>query len=224
MEQNLSLTEKQHAILFALLARALVQRLGVEAGEALVRRAVRRYGEQRGQRMAQRALRDGQALTMPTYLQYKEWRSSTGESRSENFPQGGDLVSKVSICPWNNAWFEQDLLPFGRLYCLEVDEALVRGFNPALAISVSSTLSNGGEVCAFIFHQGAGDPPECPVGETHRPWRFHCAHLVSAFQQTCAEEGLQGVNGLIENALIDFSQRFGQVSLNQVLDDLALYF
>lgn len=224
MENPLPLNEKHHAILFAHLARALVQYLGAEAGEALVRRAVRRYGEQRGQRMAQRALRDGQPLSMTTYLQYKEWRSATGESRSETSIHGRDLISRVSCCPWNNAWLEMEILPYGRLYCLEVDEALVRGFNPELSLSVSSTLSNGGAVCAFNFHEGAGDPPTRPVDETHMPWSFHLAHLVHAFQQTCAAEGLPHCEHLIENALADFAQGIGQEGVAQVLNSLALYF
>ncbi len=45
------LTEKDHALLFGLLARRVIDEAGKIDGETIVLEAVRRYGEQRGRRM-----------------------------------------------------------------------------------------------------------------------------------------------------------------------------
>lgn len=214
------LTEKHHALLFACLARQAIQLLGETDGEKFVREAVRRYGEQRGRRMAQRAQRDGQPLTFATYLRYGEWRSATREGASEMTWVGEVLVNRVTACPWHNAWLENDLLPYGRLYCLEIDLALVRGFNTALRLEVNQTLSNGGERCEFIFHQtvddAGGHETQVEVTGAVMPWGYHCAHIYHVFQtmlaQTLGLAGLQAASA----ARVEFGQRFGSQALEEM--------
>jgi hypothetical protein len=63
-ENNVSFTPTDHALLFAWIGREVVQRVGEEKGEAIMRKAVARYARQRGQRMALRAQANGHALTM----------------------------------------------------------------------------------------------------------------------------------------------------------------
>jgi hypothetical protein len=201
--EKIQLTEKHHAILFALLAREVIICLGVEEGKDLVRQVVRFYGEQRGKRMALRALRDGQPLTMANFRRYGEWRSLTSEGRSETVLKGMDIVTNVSVCPWANAWFDTELLPYGRLYCQEIDRALVRGFNPELTIHVNSTISNDSQPCEFIYVQAVPSSElnlESGDDESGRhepdmvmPWEYHCGHLYKTFYtlitEKFAEEG-----------------------------------
>ncbi|MBN1148292.1 MAG: L-2-amino-thiazoline-4-carboxylic acid hydrolase, partial [Anaerolineales bacterium] len=119
------LTETHHALLFAWISRAIVQRVGEPQGAAAVRRAVRRYGEQRGGRMAQRAQADGQELSMTNFLVYGEWRySDPAHAESEKAVAPPNYQTFVKRCPWNTAWLEAELLQYGRLYCLEIDRAL----------------------------------------------------------------------------------------------------
>ena len=42
-----SFKETQHALLFAWFAKAIVEQVGEQRGEAVIRKAVRQYGEQR---------------------------------------------------------------------------------------------------------------------------------------------------------------------------------
>ena len=188
------LTEVHHAVLFALLARQALAFYGAESGQALIRKWVRRYGEQRGRRMALRAMRDSKNLAMSDFLAYGEWRSATGSALQEMIEQGGEIRLRVFRCPWALAWEQSDFLDVGRLYCQEIDAALVRGFNPELRLQINSTLTNGGEWCEFIFYEAASlcrgaveEVKRRQVEMRNRaslPWEYHCAHLYQSFLET----------------------------------------
>ena len=75
-EDGVQFTETDHAMLFGWMARAVIQRVGEEKGEVVVRQAVRRYGEQRGRRMALRAEANGHPRSMTNYIVYGEWAAS----------------------------------------------------------------------------------------------------------------------------------------------------
>ena len=207
------LTEKHHAVLFALLARESIQQFGPDAGEKVVREAVRRYGEQRGRRMAQRALRDGKPLTLTTYLQVGEWRSMTGEGRSQSQLQGEDLINRVEVCPWHNAWLEAELLPYGRLYCLEIDAALARGFNPEVRLDVYRTLSNEGEMCEFVYHQAVRPADKTLEARTVMGWDYHCAHLYFTCLGVFAEHFQDAGTEAARRSLEAFQGKFGADSI-----------
>jgi len=214
------LTEKHHAMLFALMAREVIQRFGVENGQTTVRRIVRRYGEQRGYRMALRALRDGRPLTMQTFLVYKEWSSMSGEGVSRSFEESENVHSVVINCPWNNTWLEADLLPYGSLYCMEVDQALVRGFNPSLVIEVKSTLSNNEDRCEFIYHHAVALNPEDnihPILDPIMPWDYHCGHLYFICLEELTEKfGEAGVQAA-RDALDAFCYCFGNELVERII-------
>jgi hypothetical protein len=123
-------SEQHHALLFALIAKEIVEQAGKDAGEAVLRVAVRRYGKQRGRRMAMRALANGDDLSMTSFLIYGEWRSGTGLGKHDQTVLGSDVRMVVPRCPWTLTWMEASLSEYGRLYCLEIDKALVHGFNP----------------------------------------------------------------------------------------------
>lgn len=200
---NSLFTETTHALLFAWIARAVIQQAGPQRGEGVLRLAVRRYGEQRGRRMAQRARRDGMDLGMPAYLAYGEWRSATGLGQQELSQPGQDARLVVLRCPWNEAWNQDGLGVFGRLYCREIDRALLRGFNPALSLEVRSTLSNDGLPCDFLFRGGALSPLPQPHHATVQPWGYHAGHLYAALcavlNQELGEAGLRAArDGLRE--------------------------
>jgi hypothetical protein len=148
-----SFSEHHHALLFGLVTKEIFERVGNETGGSALRAAVRRYGEQRGRRMALRAQTNGEELSMTNFLIYGEWRSGTGLGQHELSKEGPDVRMVVTRCPWALTWMEADLSPYGRLYCQEIDQALVRGFNPDLIIDVNRTQTNDGEPCDFLYHQ-----------------------------------------------------------------------
>ena len=191
-------TERHHALLFALVAKEILRRVGMGVGEATVRAAVRRYGEQRGRRMALRAIANGDDLSMTSFLIYSEWRSKTGHGQSELTKEGPDARLVVPQCPWALTWMDSDLSQYGRLYCQEIDKALVRGFNPDLIIDVNRTQTNDSEPCDFLYHQAAlssrdalayiREKSASLAGRTVMSWDYHCGHLYKTFLRIVTEE------------------------------------
>lgn len=179
--------------------------------------------------MRLRALADGQELTMTNYLIYSEWQPSgftlTQNVMEETFP---DVRMKTSVCPWNSAWEEYNLLPYGHIYCQEIDEALVRGFNPKLSIEVRKTLSNDGEPCDFTYRKASllgADTLEViqhsrkeSRGKNTMPWDYHCGHLYHTFHETLIDD--LGINGekAIQAALKEFQSLFNQKDTQRILD------
>ena len=178
-------TPTHHALLFAWISRAVVEQVGRERGERAIRKAVRRYGEERGGRMALRAQADGASLSMTNYMAYGEWKADPGESEHTVFEEEGRVRTEVHRCPWHQAWEEAGLMEYGRLYCLEIDTSLARGFNPELTLEVNSTLSNDGRDCEFVFR----DAEEITEKRGKvMPWSYHLGHLYWTMFRVLAEE------------------------------------
>jgi hypothetical protein len=215
-----------HALLFAWLAREAVNLAGEEAGEVAVRHAVRCYGWERGQRMAARCRANGHALTMTNFFAYGEWRVEPGQMYSERSQDGADIRVVTSQCPWHQAWESNEVLPWGRLYCLEIDEAVLAGFSPDLSMAVNSTLSNGGAYCEFLF-QGATlnlrnvllllyRRSVNPGGRAVMPWSYHTGHLYSTVADVLVDELGPLGRRAVASAMAEFADRYGDVAARTV--------
>jgi hypothetical protein len=203
------------------MAKAVTARVGEARGEAVVRKAVRRYGQERGHRMALRAEADGEQLGMANYLAYGEWSADAGESEQAIVEEGADVRMTVHRCPWHAAWAENDLMRCGRLYCLEIDEALVKGFNPALRLDVNATRPNDGEPCEFVFHDVEERGPR--RGRV-MPWAYHVGHLYKTVGDVTVEElGVVGREATRE-ALAAFAERYGEEAAQVVLGYMDMDF
>lgn len=213
----------------AWLGRQVFQRIGPVKGELILRKAVRRYGEQRGRRMALRAQSDGKELTMLNYLIYGEW-SLTASEMTQRMEQNNhnNMRMLVERCPWQAAWMEEGLIEYGRLYCQEIDLALVRGFNPQLNLDVLKTQPNDRQPCELIFHGApltVSNSFTLMVGQKFNPgkriilpWEYHVGHLYKAFSELLTAELGQTGREAAEAALVDFSTRFG-VESTQIVKD-----
>ncbi|MBN2499929.1 MAG: L-2-amino-thiazoline-4-carboxylic acid hydrolase [Anaerolineales bacterium] len=227
-EASSPLTATHHALLFAYLSRAVMQRVEVQRGEQIIRKAVRRYGVQRGRRMALRARANGDPQDMVNYFVYGEWEAADGEMAQEYKTASPDAEMLVHKCIWCDAWKAADLLEFGRYYCLEIDEALLQGYNPVLRMTVQGTQSNGAPYCAFTFHADPDDlNPENRERAAHKKaavtnsavmlWAYHCGHLYKTVREIfIAEIGDHGKYAA-EQALKDFAERFGKQAARVVI-------
>jgi len=214
-----ALTATHHAMLFALMARAVVQKTSEIDGEAIMRKAVRGYGEQRGHRMALRARANGHALTMANFLAYGEWSLAPGESNLQMVARVPHARVHISKCPWHRIWAEKDLLPYGRYYCLEIDAALVRGFNSELKLDIKESLTAGQARCDFIFQDAnltlrnylavAYRKMVRPGKACRMPWDYHCGHLYKTTGDLIVQElGAPGQEA-IDAALAEFTRIYG---------------
>jgi hypothetical protein len=210
-------TATHHALLFGWLARAVVEQAGPEVGERVIRRAVRCYGRERGGRMAARAAADGHPLNLASYVAYGEWRAdprSMEQAYVERAPQARLLVDR---CPWHTTWTEADLVVYGRLYCLEIDQALMSGFNPDLKLEVRGTRPNGAARCEFLFHDALEEGTIDAPSARGMPWTYHLGHLYWTVRRVVIEGLGQPGKEALQVGLADFAARYGQEAVEAIL-------
>lgn len=219
-DPRISFSPKHHALLFAWISKEVHHRVGAERAQEIVKRAVRRYGEERGHRMSLRAKANGHRLDMVNYLAYGEWRADPGETQQEVRERTPHVHVHAHKCPWYEAWKAYDLLQYGKSYCQEVDEALVRGFNPELRIDVKGTLAEGEDYCDFMFYGANLTLPKAlllryrqrfrPGSGAVMPWEYHLGHLYSTMGRVLQAELGEPGQDAIEAGMEAFGSHFGE--------------
>ena len=220
-------TPVHHALLHGWIAQAIVERVGEQRGEAVIRKAIRQYGEERGRRMALRAQANKHVLSMPTYIGYTEYRVRSGEIPLEIVERSPHARVRTPQCPWHTTWKANGLLSVGRIYCLEIDQALVRGFNPELRLDVNATLTNGAAQCEFVYHDANLTIPNylmiqyrrvvSPGARAVMPWDYHVGHLFSTLEKVAVGELGQVGQAAIEAGLAAFAERYGEQAKQRVV-------
>ena len=214
---------EQHAMMYALLVRAAFRYLGDKADEA-VHAATVLYGSQRGERMRARALEHGFPLDMAAYFALQEWRAKPDEFDGITLQRTPCLVTCQRLCPWTQAWKLFSMEQYGKLYCRDVDAAILRGFNPELTLQLDQTLSAGDPCCHFTFDNACEDDAfaarrsgyEAILGDSAvRPFAYHTAHVFCAFRRVMAEYGQPGQR-VMEQAEADFIDYFKENQWQQV--------
>lgn len=209
--------EKVHAYIAARYYIRLTESFGKRGKLAFIH-ATEYYAEQRGRRMAQRAIRDGEELTLDTYLRYGEWKN-TAECTAMGCANNGkvlarhpDYIKQVTTCPWHTQFAQMGAEEAGETYCLHLDNSICRGFNPAIEYRVPQNLNQG--VCCFhiVRDAGLGDGPWEKKQEYIRDFSFHCAHSYWAYREVC--EAIFGEEGasLSRAVLSDFETEYGKES------------
>lgn len=225
-DEQQSSTEVHHALLFAWIGKAVVEQAGEQTGEAVLRTAIRQYGEERGRRMALRAQANRHPLTMANYFAYGEYEISPGEMDLKITRRSPHARLCISKCPWHTAWREDGLLALGRLYCLEIDQALVRGFNPALQLDVKATRTSGAAECEFIYHDADPTLPNLlllryrkavrPGAKAVMGWDYHVGHLFTTLEKIIVQELGEEGQRAIEAGLVEFAERYGAQAAQRV--------
>ena len=220
-------TPIHHALLHGWIAKAIVERVGEQRGEAIIRKAIRQYGEERGRRMALRAQANKHVLSMPNYIGYTEYRVRSGEIPLEIVERSPHAGVRIPKCPWHTTWQENGLLSVGRIYCLEIDQALLRGFNPELRLDVNGTLTAGAAQCEFVYHDADLTIPNylmiqyrrviSPGARAVMPWSYHVGHLFSTFEKVAVGELGQVGQAAIEAGLTAFAERYGERAMQRVV-------
>lgn len=219
---------EHHAMLFAYLAKHTVETFG-EEGKEVILSGMTTYGNERGARMAANALANGDELTTMTNQAYGEWQPDYpgqmifGQLRTEP-----TLQTYISKCAWCEAWQKHNITEYGKLYCVNVDNAVYQGFRSDFVCTPTTTsLSWGGTQCEFDWgHPLTPEDVEnlakkkAELGTScMRDFNFHTAHLKytvsKAITDAFGEKGVQ----VVAAALNDYVSTFGQEYLD-VLDGL----
>lgn len=220
-------TATHHALLVAWISRAVVKATDETDGERIVRKAVRQYALQRGHRMALRAKANGHPLTMDNYVAYVEWTPDKGDMEQKIVEKTPDARIQVFKCPWHSAWEKNNLMEFGRYFCLEVDLALVEGFNKDLTLDIYGTRPNGAACCDMVFRGARLNLPNMlkliykkainPGKRVIMGWEYHTGHLFKTMGEVIREELGDSADGIMDTAMADFVERFGEEAKRTVM-------
>ena len=216
--------EKVQAYIAAKYYDYLTKRFGARGKRTFIH-ATQYYGEQRGRRMAQRAIRDGQELTLDTYLRYGEWVNTEEmkalgcANNSEILSTFPDYIKRVTICPWSVQFAEMGLPDAGKVYCQHIDNAICRGFNPYIEYRVPQSL-NWSSCCYHIVHDAnLGQGPWKKIPEYLQGFDYHCGHFYWSFRETTSAILGQEGTSIAEQVLADFRADYGA----EMAEKLASY-
>jgi hypothetical protein len=218
-EARKNFTAGSHAMLFAWIAKAAIERAGEDKAGPIIKKAVIKYGEQRGKRMAMRAKANHHPLDMLGYLAYGEWKAGKGEMQMLISKEAPNLRVKVPKCSWFTAWREAGLTRYGKYYCQDIDVAVMHGFNPELNLQVGDIKPDGKQECDMLFCNAKLGPSEMltmsmrkmikPGRTAVMPWDYHTGHIYKTMKEVLAE-GLGPVGEeAINQAMAEFSKRYG---------------
>lgn len=217
---------EHHGMLFAFFARSIMTHRGEKSGERLIRKAVREYGCQRGRRMARHALSNGHSLNFINYFVYGEWEVPPGDMVFTFTRKTPHLRMVVRRCPWHEMWKKAGLLSFGKYYCMEIDAALVAGFNPLLTIRIQGTQTTGHECCDFFFKDAnltflnqlayLYRKNVRPGRSAVRSWAYHTAHLFHVLEDVVKKESAQEAGRIIDDVSRAFSETYSHAHLDDI--------
>jgi hypothetical protein len=187
-------TPHQHAVMFALFAKNILEVFGQEEGDRLLLSAVAQYGEERGRRMAKNCTAHGKPLDIYSYMTFSEWRYAKDFKKEALFDKPYRAY-RILQCPWAISWEQAGLLEYGIYYCRVIDNAILKGFNPSLNLEMPFFLSKkGDEYCEFHWKDFVADEGQAAkteaiakeIGDSCvKDFIYHTAHLFSTLEK-CA--------------------------------------
>lgn len=228
MESTVTCKIEHHAVLFAFLAKHAVLKCGEQGREAILK-GMTTYGNERGARMAENALAHGDALTTMTNQAYGEWKPDyEGQMEFGQLRTEPTLQTYISKCAWCDAWTKHGLTEYGKLYCVNVDNAVYQGFRSDFVCTPTTTsMSWGGERCEFDWGYPLSPDEVVQLADKKKAlgtscmkdFNYHTAHLKYTICKTLRDELGDAAQGIIDQALQDYTDTFGKEYLD-VLDGL----
>ncbi len=222
-KETVCLQIEHHAVLFALLARQAVELCG-EKGKESILRGMTAYGEERGRRMACNARKRGDEINTMTSQAYGEWKPDfDGQMEFGQICTQPTLQTYIAKCAWCDTWKKHGLTEYGKLYCVNVDNAVYQGYQDQyVCTQVTEPMSWGGPRCEFDW--GCPLTPEenealaakkKELGTScMKDFTFHTAHLRAAISRTLMEDLGDDGQSAVDRALADFAELFGQACLD----------
>lgn len=214
---------EHHAVLFAFLAKRAIGLCG-EEGRTAILDGMTIYGNERGARMAANALANGDALTTMTNQAYGEWTPDyDGQMDFGRLRTEPTLQTYIAKCAWCDAWRKHGLTEYGKLYCVNVDNAVYQGFRSDFVCTpIATAMSWGGERCEFDWGHPLTAEEVTELAEKKKElgtscmkdFTYHTAHLKHTISKILVEELGSDGQMAVEQALADYVETFGQEYLD----------
>jgi hypothetical protein len=136
--------------LFAVFAKTVIDEVGAEKGEAVIKKAVVDFGRTRGKRIAEKVTALGLELTFANFLIYLDLDSSAALTFVPSI-EDGNMTLSITRCAFYDGARDLGLGKYFHYYCRWVDNAILEGYNPDLVLEISETLSGGADACVFRY-------------------------------------------------------------------------
>ena len=225
-KKTVCLRIEHHAVLFALLARQAVELCG-EKGKESILRGMTVYGKERGRRMACNARKRGDEINTMTNQAYGEWKPDfDGQMEFGQIHTQPTLQTYIAKCAWCDAWEKHGLTEYGRLYCVNVDNAVYQGYQDKyVCTQVTEPMSWGGPRCEFDWgcpltpeeNEALAAKKKELEASCMKDFTFHTAHLRATLSRILIEDLGDDGQRAVDRALAEFAELFGQECLD-VLD------
>ena len=210
---------ENQAMMFAFLSRAAIEAKG-EEGRAAIQDGMIRYGRERGARMAERARKAGDPVDLWTNQAYGEWKPDyAGQMEFGMLRSEPTYQTYIAKCAWCEAWKKNDILEFGREYCVNVDAAVYEGFGcGAVCTPISTSMSWGGDRCDFDWGKPLSTEAVKMVSDKKaelgtsamRDFNFHTAHIYFSVADELRKHFPEDSEAMIDRAVADYIGLFGQ--------------
>jgi hypothetical protein len=136
--------------MFAVFAKAVIDEVGTEKGEAIIKKAVVDFGHTRGKHIAEKVTALGLDLTFANFLTYMDLDSSAALTFVPSI-EDGNMTLSITRCAFDDGAKAIGLRDYFHYYCRWVDNAILEGYNPDLVLEISETLSGGADACIFRY-------------------------------------------------------------------------
>jgi len=137
--------------LFAVTAEKIIQKLGPQEGEELLKDIVEKFAEERGRRVAEKVKAQGKPLTLKNFIVHNDL--DAGGVTSDVVPgiEDGDLLLEIGQCKLCKGADDWGMRDYAHYYCKYFDVAILKAYNPELKLEVSKTLTGGDDICKFRY-------------------------------------------------------------------------
>ncbi len=146
---DVRLMARRLALFYHFVAQTLIEELGEEKAEDLIKRAIWSYGTHIGEVKRDQALEKGLGLACANLVRIPDLPSKGWEFKSLEMLSEDEMQAEATLCPIAKVFLEMKT-PLARLYCL-VDQAQTEGFNPELECVHEQNVLDGDEVCKLVF-------------------------------------------------------------------------
>ena len=137
------------AMMLSYLAKTIMESLGNEKGEAILRKGLREFGKARGRGIRENLDSLGLKPTVENFGKYYDFPMFAGFKVTREII-GDGRHSMISFCPLGNFWKETEDKQIGLIYCDEVDDGIREGFDPNLKHKNLKNPMRGDPICEHI--------------------------------------------------------------------------
>jgi hypothetical protein len=219
------MTPKHQALLIAFFIQETLNYFG-KHGDSIISKAIFEYGEGRGKRMADKALKDGRVNDLLSFLLYGEIEWDDTGNQFKIAQRKPFFKVNARKCFWHEIWAKNEMLEIGRIYCRDIDRAIMKGFNPNLNFDVPQNMNDGAKYCVFNYRDWRLEIVDLikfalkkkkAKKKAVESWTFHCIDVYEKFSNVIIRESGEEGKLIIEGVVKKFTEKFGESATNDLI-------